>query len=87
MKTYFFKPKEDSSDSDSDESSNDIDMLSFEEKTVLTEIIVLLNDTNRVNLVVNNLDKFLESPEIILCLCKVCHNLMTINRKAVFVYK
>lgn len=80
----------DSSDSDSDDDREMIDISSctYVETEVLQDVVARLNDMTRARLIVDNLEiNFLNNPEILHCLCKICHHLMLYNRTAIFEYK
>ncbi|XP_055627362.1 ubiquitin-protein ligase E3C [Toxorhynchites rutilus septentrionalis] len=76
---------DDSSDSESE--TEDVQMLSSIENQTLIDIIGMLNDNQRVALVVRHVDDILDKPDVVQHLCLICHNLMTYNRLAVYEYK
>lgn len=83
---------EDSSDSDSDDDRT-IPVVATEncsqmEQECLLDIVARLNDMTRARLIVENIElNFLDDPEVLHCLCKICHHLMLYNRSAIFEYK
>lgn len=80
----------DSSDSDSDDDKEMIDVsnCTYGETEILLDVVARLNDMNRARLIVDNLENnFLDNPEVLHCLCKICHHLMLYNRSAIFEYK
>lgn len=78
---------EDSSDSDTDD-HHKIDMESMEEMECLLEIVKMLNEQIRAQLIVDNVEEmFLENPIVLHALCKICHYLMMYHRSAIFDYK
>ncbi|XP_017478556.1 PREDICTED: ubiquitin-protein ligase E3C [Rhagoletis zephyria] len=71
--------------------STDLDVgppiLSSEEQVVLLECITLLNDSQRVRVLVEQTDTYLIDTKALYALCKICHNLMIYNKQAIFEYK
>lgn len=58
------------------------------EQECLLEVVERLNDMTRSRLIVDNIElHFLGVPEVLHCLCKICHHLMLYNRAAIFEYK
>lgn len=87
----FVDEAEDSVDGSDDESDDEIEnqddeMQSQFERIVLNDIIRHLNDANRVNKIVKNLDGILHLPEVILGVCNIAHNLLIYNRAAIHDY-
>lgn len=91
---------DDDDDADSDSDSNDNrratgfggggrkrEPITIEERECLLEVINMLNDQRRAQLIVDNIDAFLDDSEILSSLCKICHNLMLYHRLAIFEYK
>lgn len=66
---------------------NDDEMQPQLERTVLNDILKQINDENRVNKIVKNLDSILHLPEVIQSVCNVAHNLLIYNRAAVHDYR
>lgn len=87
----------DSADSDDDErvmrssakgGGFDGDSSARMEQECLLEVVERLNDMTRARLIVDNIElHFLGVPEVLHCLCKICHHLMLYNRAAIFEYK
>ncbi|CAD7088328.1 unnamed protein product [Hermetia illucens] len=75
----------DSTDSDSDEKS--VINITVIEQNCLLEIIEMLNEANRAYVIVSNVGLFIDKPDILYCLCRICHNLMIYNKAAIFDYK
>lgn len=72
-------------DIDSDEEEDHkIESISITERDCLLEAITLLNDQERVELILDNVDNYLDDVQVLYSLCKICHNLMLYHRKAVF---
>jgi len=61
--------------------------LSVKERECLLESIAILNETERVDFIVQQLDPHIENSQLIYALCEICHNLMIYNKHAVFEYK
>ncbi|XP_043645580.1 ubiquitin-protein ligase E3C [Drosophila teissieri] len=61
--------------------------LSVKERDCLLESIAILNETERVDFIVQQLDPHIENSHLIYALCEICHNLMIYNKHAVFEYK
>ncbi|XP_052838360.1 ubiquitin-protein ligase E3C [Drosophila gunungcola] len=61
--------------------------LTVKERDCLLESIAILNETERVNFIVQQLDPHIENTQLIYALCEICHNLMIYNKHAVFEYK
>ncbi|XP_067628842.1 ubiquitin-protein ligase E3C [Eurosta solidaginis] len=61
--------------------------LSSDEKAVLLECINLLNDSQRVRILTELTDIYLNDLRVLYALCEVCHNLMIYNKQAIFEYK
>lgn len=81
---------EDSNDSGSDSDEDRIaeNNCTQVEMDALLEVVIQLNDMTRAKLIVENVElHFLEDPEVLHCLCKICHHLMLYNRVAIFEYK
>lgn len=83
---------EDSSDSDSDDERTGYVLVtencSQMEQECLLDIVARLNDMTRARLIVENIElHFLDDPEVLHCLCKICHHLMLYNRSAIIEYK
>lgn len=79
-------------DADDDFDSDDEDERKIEtilpiERDCLFEVITRLNDEKRVELVLENIDNYLEDVHVLYSLCKICHNLMLYHRTAVFEFR
>ncbi|XP_034651048.1 ubiquitin-protein ligase E3C [Drosophila subobscura] len=61
--------------------------LSIKERDCLLESIAILNETERVDFIVQQLDPHIEHSQLIYALCEICHNLMIYNKHAVYEYK
>lgn len=61
--------------------------LSEIEKDCLLECIDLLNDAQRVQVIVQNVEYYLTDSDVLYALCEICHNLMIYNKMAIFEYK
>lgn len=72
--------------SDEDEDTK-IDTISSAERDCLLEAITQLNQQKRVDLILDNIDNYLEDVQMLYSLCKICHNLMLYHRTAVFEYR
>lgn len=96
------KPKEntrfsyvdDNEDSQSDEESDDDEdespdheMQSQFERIILLNVIKQLNEENRVNKIVKNIDSILHLPQVIQSICIIAHNLLIYNRSAIHDYR
>ena len=75
--------------SESEEEANDEDeeMQPQFERLILSDTIVLLNESNRVGKIVKNIDQLLCKPEVVHSLCLTVHNLMIYNRAAINEYR
>lgn len=79
---------EETDDESEDEDENqDDEMQSQLERIVLNDIIRHLNDANRVNKIVRNLDGILHLPEVVQGVCNIAHNLLIYNRAAMHDYR
>lgn len=75
-------------DIDSDEEEDyKIESISLAERDCLIETITLLNDQKRVELILDNIDNYLDDVQVLYSLCKICHNLMLYHRVAVFEFR
>lgn len=87
--TTVFK-NEDSSESD-DDSGNEkkfIETCSAIEIQILLEIVQMLNEPIRARLIVENAEQyFLDDPDVLHSLCRICHHLMMYHRMAIIEYK
>lgn len=79
--------REDLSDSDDDDANDDVEMQPQLQRLVLSETIVLLNESTRVGKIVKNIDELLYKPEVVHSLCQIAHNLMIYNRSAINEYR
>lgn len=61
--------------------------LTEKEKCSLLESIVLLNEGLRVQVIVDNIENYLNDDNVLYGLCEICHNLMIYNKMAMFEYK
>lgn len=77
--------REESDDDDDDE--DDEEMQPQFERLILMDIIKELNDQNRVNRIVRNIDSILHIPKVIHSICVIAHNLMIYNRAAISEYR
>lgn len=77
---------DDDIDSDEDDDRK-IELISVDERDCLFEAITLLNDEKRVDLVLENIDGYLDNVQVLYSLCKICHNLMLYHRTAVFEFR
>lgn len=68
------------------ESTSTSQLSEFEQKC-LVECIELLNEENRVQILVETIDKDLKDEHLLNALSEICHNLMIYNRMAIFEYK
>lgn len=73
-------------DSDTDEEiDRTIQSIStMAERECLSEVISQLNDEKHVEVMLNNIDNYLDDVHVLYSLCKICHNLMLYHRTAVF---
>lgn len=72
-------------DSDTDEEiERPIQSISTTERDCLTEVISQMNDEKHVEVMLANIDNYLEDVQVLNSLCKICHNLMLYHRTAVF---
>jgi ubiquitin-protein ligase E3 C len=79
---------DDSSDSEAEDNDDrDVEMQVHGEREILLEIVRMLNDQRRVMLVIDQIEYFLDKSDLVLCICQICHQLMTYNRLAVYEYK
>lgn len=77
---------EDETDSD-EEGERRIETISSIERDCLFEAITLLNEQQRVDLILKNIDNHLDDDQLLYSLCKTCHNLMLYHRTAVFEFR
>lgn len=77
------EPDDDSDDDEEEENDRKIETISVIERDCLFEVITMLNDEKRVELVLDNIDDYLDDVQVLYALCKICHNLMLYHRKAV----
>lgn len=75
------------SDSEEEAGDEDEDMQPQFERLILTDTIVLLNESIRVGKIVKNIDALLYKPEVVHSLCLTAHNLMIYNRAAINEYR
>lgn len=61
--------------------------LSSKERSCLLESIAILNETDRVDFIVHQMEPHIEQTQLIYALCEICHNLMIYNKHAVYEYK
>lgn len=61
--------------------------LSVKERNCLLESIAILNETQRVEIIVHQMEPHIEQTQLIYALCEICHNLMIYNKHAVYEYK
>ncbi|XP_030554111.1 ubiquitin-protein ligase E3C [Drosophila novamexicana] len=61
--------------------------LSSKERNSLLESIAILNETQRVDFIVQQIEPHIEQSQVIYALCEICHNLMIYNKHAVYEYK
>ncbi|TDG42604.1 hypothetical protein AWZ03_010965 [Drosophila navojoa] len=61
--------------------------LSSKERNSLLESIAILNETQRVDLIVHQIEPHIEQSQVIYALCEICHNLMIYNKHAVYEYR
>ncbi|KAH8403751.1 hypothetical protein KR215_002236 [Drosophila sulfurigaster] len=61
--------------------------LSSKERNCLLESIAILNETQRVDFIVQQMEPHIENAQLIYALCEICHNLMIYNKHAVYEYK
>lgn len=72
-------------DSDTDEEiDRTIQSISTTERDCLTEVISHMNDEKHVEVMLDNIDNYLDDVHVLYSLCKICHNLMLYHRAAVF---
>lgn len=72
-------------DSDTDEEiDRTIQSISTTERDCLTEVISQMNEEKHVEVVLDNIDNYLDDVHVLYSLCKICHNLMLYHRAAVF---
>ncbi|EDV37490.1 uncharacterized protein Dana_GF11384 [Drosophila ananassae] len=74
-------------DYDMEQSCRTSSELGEKECDSLLESIAILNETERVDFIVQQLDPHIENGQLIYALCEICHNLMIYNKHAVFEYK
>lgn len=75
-------------DIDSDEEDDrKIEAIPSTERDCLFEAITLLNDEKRVELILDNIDSYLQDVHVLYSLCKIGHNLMLYHRTAVFEFR
>lgn len=61
--------------------------LSSLERDSLIECVELLNESERVRIIAENIEDCLSDTNVLHALCEVCHNLMIYNKMAIFEYK
>lgn len=64
-----------------------LDQITELEQKCLVECIQFLNEQNRVQIIVDSIDNYLQDEELLSALSEICHNLMIYNRMAIFEYK
>lgn len=74
-------------DSDNEDDSPDDEMQSQFERLILLDIIKQLNEEQRVNKIVKNVDSILHLPQVIQSICIIAHNLLIYNRSAIHDYR
>uniref|UniRef100_A0A1A9WVS9 HECT-type E3 ubiquitin transferase n=1 Tax=Glossina brevipalpis TaxID=37001 RepID=A0A1A9WVS9_9MUSC len=57
------------------------------EKRNLFDCVEMLNDNQRVQIIVDNIENYLKDANVLQGLCEICHNLMIYNKAAIFDYK
>lgn len=88
FKQYDIEEAEADDDIDSDEDDDHkMESISTAERDCLLEAITLLNDQERVELILDNIDNYLDDVQVLYSLCKICHNLMLYHRIAVFEFR
>lgn len=77
------------SENEDEEEPPDVDyeMQSQFERLILLNIIKQLNEENRVNKIVKNIDSILHLPLVIQNICIIAHNLLIYNRSAIHDYR
>lgn len=73
-------------DSD-EEDERKVETISSDERDCLFEVITMLNDEKRVEIILDNIDGYLDNVQVLYSLCKICHNLMLYHRTAVFEFR
>lgn len=76
----------DASDDDDDD-EQDEEMQPQFERLILLDVIQQINEENRVNVIVKNIDSILHLPSVIHSICVIAHNLMIYNRAAMNEYR
>ncbi|KAM8713192.1 hypothetical protein ACLKA7_013494 [Drosophila subpalustris] len=74
-------------DYDMEQPSRPARELSSKERSCLLESIAILNETHRVDFIVQQMEPHIEHTQLIYALCEICHNLMIYNKHAVYEYK
>ncbi|KAH8253412.1 hypothetical protein KR032_005476 [Drosophila birchii] len=74
-------------DYDMEQPGRMVEELSGKERDCLLESIAILNESERVDFIVQQLDPLMENSQLVYALCEICHNLMIYNKHAVFEYK
>lgn len=78
---------DDEAESDQERQQRDDEMQPQFERIILQDVIKQMNDENRINKIVKNLDAILHLPEVIQSVCNVVHNLLIYNRAAIHEYR
>lgn len=88
MTPFDFSMAEGDSDSDNDDVDDRLQLnISRKEHNTLLEILDLLNDSRRAHIIVDQIEYCIETPNLILSVCQICHNLMIHNKLGIFEYK
>lgn len=77
---------DDDFDSD-DEEQRCKETISNMERECLQDVIALLNQQKRADLILEHNENYLDDLNVLYSLCKICHNLMLYHRAAVFEYR
>lgn len=81
------QPSSSALDYDMEQPCRAVEELSGKERDCLLESIAILNESERVDFIVQQLDPLIDNSQLIYALCEICHNLMIYNKHAVFEYK
>lgn len=90
LKQYDVEVEADDDIDSEEEDGQKSESIPVAERDCLLEAITLLNDQERVELILDNIDnssELLEDAQVLYSLCKICHNLMLNHRTAVFEFR
>lgn len=87
FKQYDMEVEADDEVESDDDDVRKIESISTAERDCLFEVITLLNDEKRAEIIIENIDNHLDDIQVLYSLCKICHSLMLYHRTAVFEFR